>query len=479
MRRVLNWLPNLWSNPVTTFGSVLTTVTGCGLLLLFGFDLAGLTMNPYAGAFLLVALPALFLFGLMLIPAGRWLYRRRRASARPLGEAVGALFSTPEGRRKLYVVAALTVVNILLIGGATQRALTWMSSPRFCGTACHGVMEPEWNTYHDSPHARVACVDCHVGSGARFFVRSKVDGLRQVWRTLTDSYTRPVPTPVHSLRPSGDTCEQCHWTDRWHGSRPTLYSHTVADEGNTELVNVMSLKLGGKHPTSGRYEGIHAHADPTLEVRYEVLDERRSQVGKITVLRAGKVTREYLSPTPSGAALEVRTMDCIDCHNRPTHVFDASPRHALERGFRSGILTRDVKWLHELGETVLAGFTGPREAAETALRQALEAAYAAKHPEAMPAPAALDGAARGLANLWRRNIYPDRGVTWGSYPNHIGHQSGTPSSHGCFRCHDDKHKAADGTLLSGDRCDDCHEALAQDERPAELEDAFKSLLGPR
>ncbi len=480
MKRLLNWLPNLWSNPLSTFGTVLTTVSGFALVLLFGLDLSGLTLNPYAGAFLLVGLPALFVLGLLLIPFGLWWSRRRGRAVplRPLGEAVGELFATPAGRRKLLVVGALTVLNVLLIGGASQRALAWMSSPSFCGTACHGVMEPEWVTYHDAPHAQVACVDCHVGSGATFFVRSKIDGLRQVWRTLTDTYTRPVPAPVHSLRPSKDTCEQCHWSDRWHGDRAILRSHTDADQANTERVNVLVLKLGGKHPTKRAYEGIHWHADPALEVRYEALDPQRTRVGTITVRRGGKVVKEFRRPKAEGAAVETRTMDCIDCHNRPTHVFDASPRHALDRGFASGLLPRDVPWLKELGEPVLAAVAGNREAAEGALRQALEQAYREKHAEAVPEAAALDRAARGLAAVWRHNVFPGRGVTWGTYPNHIGHQTDSPALHGCFRCHDDEHVTSDGQKLSGE-CEVCHETIAQDEKPAELEDSVKLLLRSR
>jgi len=480
VKRLANWVPNLWSNPITTFGSVLTTVSGFALLLLFSFDLGGLTLNPYAGAFLLVALPALFVLGLLVIPFGLWVYRRRRKETppRPLGEAIGSLFVTPQGRRKLYFVGALTIVNIVLLGGTTERAMTWMSSPKFCGTACHGVMEPEWVTYHDAPHARVACVDCHVGSGARFFVRSKVDGLRQVWRTITDTYTRPVPTPVHSLRPSKDTCEHCHWPDRWHGDRAIVRSHTDADEKNTERVNVLALKLGGKNATTGAYEGVHWHADPSLEIRYEALDAQRTKVGKITVAKDGKVVREFLSPEASSPVADVRTMDCIDCHNRPTHRFDANPRLALDRGFASGLIPRDVPWLKEVAEPVLASVKSDRDAAGAEIRRALEAAYREKHPQAVPTAAQLDKATTGLLAVWSHNIFPARGVTWGTYPTHIGHQTDSPGLHGCLRCHDDKHATADGKKLSGE-CEVCHETIAQEDKPAELSDAVKLLIHTR
>jgi hypothetical protein len=485
VKRLFNWVPNLWSNPVTLVGTILTTVTSWALLLLFVFDLSGAELNPYTGILLFVALPALWVFGLLLVPGGLLLYRRRRREtpARPLGEALGALFTTPVGRRKLYVILGLTVVNVVLLAGASQRLISWTSSPAFCGTACHGVMEPEWVSYHASPHARVACVECHVGSGTASMVRSKLDGLRQVWRTVTGTYTRPVPTPVHSMRPSGDTCEQCHWPSRWHGDRPTVATHTYPDEANTERLNVLLVKLGGRDPKTGVYRGIHWHAAGDVKVRYEAYDGARTRIGRVWVEKDGVKTKEFLPPAgAAGAAapavVETRTMDCIDCHNRPTHVFDASPTRALDRAFSAGLLDRGVKWLREVAEPVLAGAEHTRAGVEADFRRELEAAYRAKRPDAVPEPAALDRAAHGLAEVWRRNVFPDRGVAWGTYPSHGGHQTDTPALHGCFRCHDDAHKTSDGKPLSGE-CEVCHETVAQEEKYEDLEESVRALLGSR
>ena len=480
IKRFLDWLPNLWSNPISLVGAVLTTVTGCALLLLFGFDISGLTLNPYAGILLLVGLPVLFVLGLLLIPGGMLLYRRRRAAAAPmppLGEAVGALFTTKSGRRKLLVIGLLTAANIVLVAGASQRLVAWTSAPTFCGTACHGIMEPEWVTYRDSPHARVACVECHVGSGTPALIRSKLDGLRQVWSAITDNYARPVATPVHSMRPSRDTCEHCHWPDAWNGDKPALYAHTYPDEANTERVNVLVLKLGGKHPVKRTSEGIHWHAGRD-EVRYEAYDVQRTRIGRVTVLREGKVVKEFLPPGAPAPVVATRTMDCIDCHNRPTHEFDISPARALDRAFAAGSLDRSVKWLRDVAEPVLAGPKHTRAGVEADIRKEIEAAYRARHPDAVPDGAALDRAAKGLAEVWRYDVFPDRGVTWGTYPNHIGHQDATPAVHGCFRCHDDKHKTADGKPLSGE-CEVCHQMLAQDEKFGELEESVRAMMGPR
>lgn len=351
-----------------------------------------------------------------------------------------------------------------------------MDSPEFCGTACHTVMQPEWESYKDGPHARVACVDCHIGPGVSFLIRSKLDGLRQVWHTIRDDYSRPVPTPVHTLRPSRDICEKCHWPDKFHGNRLLYRIHTRQDEANTQEANVLMLKVGGRDPRTGAYRGIHWHVATDSDIVYEALDDKREVIGKIQVMREGKVVEEFLPPEESkGPVVESRTMDCIDCHNRPTHHFDLTPADALDRGFRQSKLDASVPWLRKVAEPLLARQDMTRDGAEQALRADLEAAYKAQYADKVPAADVLDKAAQGLAELWKDNVFPERGVTWGSYPNHIGHKSATPMKHGCYRCHDDKHKTAAGKVLSGD-CEMCHEQLAQEETQEELGDLVKGLM---
>jgi hypothetical protein len=476
--RVWNWVPNLWSNPISLLGSVLATVAGVALLVMLGVDVAGATTSPYTAAFLMVAVPSMFVAGLLLIPLGLWVFRKSRAARGlvPLSQSVASLFTTTAGRRKLLVVGVLTLVNLLIVSVATAKAVHWMDSPQFCGTACHTVMEPEWESYKESPHARVACVECHIGPGVSFLIRSKIDGLRQVWHTIRGDYERPVPTPVHTLRPSQDICEKCHWPDKFHGNRMLYRIHTRPDEANTQEANVLLLKVGGRDPQSGRYHGIHWHVATDSDVVYEALDAKRETIGKITVIRDGKVVEEYLPPADvKGTVVESRTMDCIDCHNRPTHRFDLSPGLALDRGFRTGLLDPSVPWLRKVAEPLLERKDMTKDGAEKALRADLEAAYKAQHADKVPAADVLDKAAKGLADLWNDNNFPERGVGWATYANHIGHKSATPFQHGCFRCHDDKHKTAAGKVLSGD-CETCHEQIAQEEKLEDLEELVKNLI---
>jgi hypothetical protein len=71
-------------------------------------------------------------------------------------------------------------------------------------------MEPEYTAYQFSPHAKVGCVQCHIGSGADWFVRSKISGSYQLYAVAFKKYPTPIPTPIGNLRPAQETCEQCH-----------------------------------------------------------------------------------------------------------------------------------------------------------------------------------------------------------------------------------------------------------------------------
>jgi hypothetical protein len=120
-------------------------------------------------------------------------------------------------------------------------------------------MEPEYVMYMRSPHARVACVDCHIGPGASWFVRSKISGLRQVYAVLAKTYSRPIPTPVEHLRPSRETCEQCHWPEKFHGDKLKIFTHYDNDRNNTKRFTALLLKIGGPDAFGARASGIHWH----------------------------------------------------------------------------------------------------------------------------------------------------------------------------------------------------------------------------
>jgi hypothetical protein len=474
-------LTRLWANWITLTGSVITTMAGMSILLYFIIDALAPSKNPYSSAFFVFALPALFVLGLLIIPVGLWIDRRRRKRAAagesdPIVEAFEKALRDRTARKRILFLAVATTINLALLGFAGQQTIQYMDSPKFCGTSCHTVMQPEWHAYNRSPHSEVACVECHIGPGTGSYVKAKMNGVGQMWAMLTNSYHRPIATPVEHVRASKDTCEHCH-SKRWAGNQLKLYPHYKTDEKNSPAFNAFVLHLGGQDPRSGKWQGIHSHTNPDMEIRYRPLDEKRTKIGEIQVFEKGRLTATYAAPGQKVAASEPRTMDCLDCHNRATHRFDAAPKDAIDRALHEGQLDLKVPFLAQVATDLLGRPDVPRPTAEAFFKKELVAAYHEKHPEVTLAGEPLDRTAHTLAELYKLNVYPEMKLAFGSYRSNATH-AGTDDG-ACLRCHDNEHEAklADGSTkkLSKD-CDLCHERVAMDEDPSKLEDTLQLLL---
>jgi hypothetical protein len=200
---------------------VLTTSSAVTLFLFWAREaFSAQPTHPYAGILFFLVLPALFVLGLLLIPAGIWWRRRglRRRGALPAGYPHIDL-RAPVVQNTFALVGFATVLNVGILGTASYRGVEYMDSTQFCGMACHKVMAPEYAAYVDSPHSRVGCVQCHIGPGASWFVRSKLSGTRQLFAVSLETYSRPIQSPVKHLRPARETCEQCHWPEKFHGDK--------------------------------------------------------------------------------------------------------------------------------------------------------------------------------------------------------------------------------------------------------------------
>jgi hypothetical protein len=353
----------------------------------------------------------------------------------------------------------LTVVNIVIISVATYKTVEVMDTTEFCGVACHSVMEPEHTAFQRGAHASVRCVDCHIGPGAGWFVRSKLSGAWQVVSVNLDLYPRPIPTPVHNLRPARDTCEQCHWPQKFVGDRLRVITHFANDEENTESKTVLLMRVGG---LAGRVsEGIHWHVDPANTIRYRA-DESREEIYEIELMREdGEFERWFAPGADEGDGLRRgiwRTMDCVDCHNRPSHTFRL-PEAEIDLAIEKSHVPRDLPYVRREGLRLLEATYADRDAARSAIAAGLTDFYAESYPEIASARRAdIDAAADAIWEAWSANVFPRMKVDWGTYPNHIGHES----SPGCFRCHDDVHQSASGRTISQD-CETCHSLLAWDE----------------
>jgi hypothetical protein len=325
-------------------------------------------------------------------------------------------------------------------------------------------MHPEYTTYQRSPHARVKCVECHIGAGANWFVKSKLSGSWQLVSVAFNLYPRPIPVPVHNLRPARETCEQCHWPQKFVGDRFKVNTHYQENETNTELKTVLVVKVGGRQ--SGRSQGIHWHVDPDHVVRYRS-DEKRQTIYEVEMVTKDGAAKTFLGPaadTPEGkTATEWRIMDCVDCHNRPTHIY-RRPEQELDAALFDQRIDSALPFIRREGLKALQADYATVEAARAGISKAIADFYRQSYPQVATKEAAqIEAAGKALGDIWNWNVFPSMNIKWGTYRNHLGHAPDMSNEVGCFRCHDEQHTTKDGKTISQD-CATCHSLLAQDEK---------------
>jgi hypothetical protein len=312
-------------------------------------------------------------------------------------------------------------------------------------------MNPEFTAYQHSPHARVPCVECHIGQGARAFVKAKLNGVHQLVCTMTGNFDRPIKTPVRNLRPARETCEHCHWPQKFSGNIDRTYQHYLADETNTPFAVRLTLNVGGADLTRGPVGGIHWHVSEANKIEYVASDERRQVIPWVRVTNPQGVVTEFRSPnfTNDISAFEVRTMDCIDCHNRPSHRY-RSPNEAVDLAITRGAINRSLPWVKSNAVAVLTASYATEKDALDKISAALRAQY--------PAVPGGDKLVKEVQTIYAHNVFPEMKADWRAYPENIGHKDWP----GCFRCHDGTHKSSDGKAkIPASDCTSCHTIIAQ------------------
>jgi hypothetical protein len=448
----------LLRNPLSIMGAVLTTVTAILFLTFFVFESAGWAdhSNPYLGIIFFIVLPTFFIAGLLLIPLGVWFERRRRLHglAPSLREWPRIDLNHPRTRALLIVILVLTPFNVLIASLATYKGVEAMDSVGFCGQVCHEVMQPQFVAYQNGPHSRVKCVGCHIGPGADWFVRSKLSGARQVFAVMMNTHSRPIPSPVHDLRPARETCEQCHWPTQFHGDKLETRYDFAPDEANSESITTMQIRIGGVDAT-GQPRGIHWHVAEQNAIEYVALDRARQDIGYVKLTGPDGQVREYFAEgvTPEQlAAGERRSMDCVDCHNRPSHTFASTPDRALNQAMGAGAIPKDLPFIKREGVAALTAPYPTRDDAAVEIERRITGFYRDQYPDLWTSRQDdVQQAVRSLQAVYGRNVFPAMNVTFGSYPNNIGHMDFP----GCFRCHDDTKKTSSGAVISQD-CESCH-----------------------
>ena len=451
---------------ISLLGSVIALVGLVLIVMLFAMELSGFHGGPYLGILTYMILPMVLVFGLLLIPLGVWRKNKLDAVARAHHEA------SPRGlpvidlnnehtRGVLLASLVVGMISLVVVAGATYKGVEVMESVPFCGTVCHTVMEPEHTAFQRSSHSKLRCADCHIGAGADWFVKSKISGSWQMVSVALNLYPTPIPSPVHNLRPARDTCEQCHWPTKHVGDKLQVRTKFADDEANSETKTVLLMKVGGQQGTSST--GIHWHVDRGVQIRFQS-DPSRQNISDVEMTGADGKVRTFKTKEQATGPTEWRTMDCVDCHNRPSHTFKPAGLE-IDNALEDGRIDKTLPFIKREGLRVLNGTYASHEEARAGIAREVEGFYKAKYADLSASKAAtITAAGKSLGDIYAWNVFPKMKVTWGTYKSNLGHDEDSP---GCFRCHDKKHVAPDGQKISGS-CKICHAVLADDEKDPEI-----------
>lgn len=448
-------------NIISLIGALLAVVATGLIIALLAVEVITGVENPYLGILTYFIFPGMLIFGLLLIPLG--MYREREKRRRTVATEEIPKFpridlNDPHKRNMLIFFVLSSIIFVIIVMVATIKGYEFTESPVFCGELCHVAMEPEHTAWSNSPHANVRCVECHVGPGAQWYVKAKISGMKQMYAIIAKTYPRPIPTPIEHLRPAKDTCLHCHWPEKFYAGREKVFYHFAPNEKNTRRETDMLMKIGGS-PKAPHEKGIHGHIG--MEVTYIARDRRRQDIPYVLVKEEGKPPVEYVDVQKPLTKAEItsgkkRIMDCIDCHNRPTHIY-RSPSKEMDENLVAAKIDHTLPFIKKVAVDVLSKPFASHEEAKAVIAREIPDYYAKNYPKiATEKAAAIKQATKEIQDIYTRNFFPHMKVQWNTYPDNIGHLYFP----GCFRCHDGKHRSADGKVISKD-CNLCHKVLGQ------------------
>ncbi|MDH3215990.1 MAG: NapC/NirT family cytochrome c [Candidatus Krumholzibacteria bacterium] len=456
--------PRLAYNKISMAGLALALMTALTIAFFLSVQSREGRANPYLGIFVYMVLPPFLLIGLLLVPVGmvrQWKrIRKYGKSAIPSWPLIDFNNTTHRNAFIVFLAGGL-IYGVLSTVGAYQ-AYHHTESVSFCGQTCHSVMKPEHVAYQNSSHARVPCTACHVGEGAGWYAKSKLSGAYQVYATTLKKYPRPIPTPIKNLRPAQETCEQCHWPQKFFGGQQRQFNHHMYDEANTPWPINMLIKTGGGDPKTGQTAGIHWHMNIGVKVEYIDRDERRQDIPwiRVTDRLTGRVTLYQDEDNPLSEeeiqAATPRVMDCMDCHNRPSHKF-RSPEFAVDRAILTGQIDRSLPSIKRVAVEAMAEEYQTEDEAKRSIATKIPDFYRSEHPQLfLDKRVAVEQAVVAAQQQFSETIFPEMKVRWGDYPDNIGHFIYP----GCMRCHDGHKVSEEGWVISRE-CKTCHTILSQ------------------
>ena len=449
---------SLIRNWISLTGAVIAVASFFAFLLLFSLDFFAQHGNPYMGILAYLVSPLFLIFGGFLSLLGYWIQRRQEHKATAEGlppVAIRIDLSRARHRKILGTFIVGSVIFLFITAVGSYQTYQYTESVQFCGKSCHTPMDPEFVTSQHSTHARVDCVACHVGSGAGAYLRTKISGMRQLYHVVRNDFERPIRVSIGKLRPARETCEQCHWPQKFTGGYERMFHHYLADEKNTQFSVRLLVNVGGGNPQRGPVGGIHWHMNIANKIEYAAVDDQQRSIPWVRHTDANGVVTEYVNSDFKGdiSKLDKRTMDCLDCHNRPSHNF-LSPNEAVDISLESGRLDPSIPWLKSKVVDALVQPYSTQPEALKKIDETLRKTYAG-NPK-------VDAIVAEAQSIYKNNFFPEMKADWRSYPDHLSHKEWD----GCFRCHDGKHQIvnsknpADKTTIKAD-CKACHLILAQ------------------
>jgi hypothetical protein len=457
-------LPKTVYNWTSIIGATISLISLFMIVFLFVITSLFNQGGSYIGVVIYIALPTLLVIGLILIPIGMIIKFKQQAKEKEIDVKPWPAidFNEPRHRNAFMIFSVGTTIFLLLSAVGSYEAFHYSESVEFCGTLCHAVMKPEYVAYQNSPHAKVACVDCHVGSGADWYVRSKLSGLYQVYAVTTGSFPRPIPVPIRNLRPARETCEECHWPEKFYARQLRIERHYLPDAENTEWDIHLQMKIGASLSALGLQEGIHWHINPDVRIEYISTSPDREIIPwvRYTNLKTGEVL-VYQDPEntlPPGQidSLETRQMDCMDCHNRPSHNYQ-TPIFSINNAITSGSIPKELPDVKSMALQVMNAEYSTNDSAMMGIENGINEYYSSTYEELYKTkPELIRQAIKGIQDTYQKNIFPEMKVNWKAYPNNIGHRE----FNGCFRCHNDRHATSTGRVIPQD-CNLCHSIVAQ------------------
>lgn len=455
--------PPYFYNPITLIGTAVAVVSFGLILFLMVIELTTQNTKPYMGIITFVILPGFLIVGLLLIALGAVRERRLRATGFAIERKMPVInLNNPSHRISLIVFSLGTIMLLVFSTFGSFKAYEYTESDEFCGTLCHTVMEPEYVAYLNSPHSRVGCVKCHIGSGADWFVKAKISGSYQFYSVLFNKFPRPIPTPIENLRPAQETCEQCHWPKHFLGEKKVDYTYYLSDEANTKFHLTLVHKTGGGNIELGNASGIHYQMNIANEIKYYTSDRSRSEIpyvesknlkGEVTIYRDKSSTIDFSKIKNE----DLRKMDCIDCHNRPAHIYN-QPDKMVNLYLSTKRIDESLPFIKSVGVRALEFPYTKKSIALDSIEIFVLDFYGLNYPELLQTKKEpIVQSIKELQQIYQRNYFPEMHVSWKEFPVNLGHTF----ANGCFRCHDGNHVSKDGKVISND-CNVCHTILHQD-----------------